>query len=114
VEKYLKREMKKTIKKVLEDWAEDTKSEIVNKIISKGAVDTGRLRDSIGFEVKEESDTYKVYFEMVDYGKFVDEGTIYIRPREFFNKVIEENVNNLEDELEDDIVKYIEKKLTRK
>jgi hypothetical protein len=51
---------------------------------------------------------------MVDYGKFVDEGTIYIRPREFFNKVIEENVNNLEDELEDDIVKYIEKKLTRK
>lgn len=106
--------MKKVIKKVMEDWAENTVDDIVNKIVKEGAVDTGQLRDSIDYDIRENNDKITISFEMVEYGKFVDEGTKYIRPREFFNKVIEKNANDLEDELEDDIVKYIEKKLTRK
>jgi len=106
--------MKKILKNILIDWAEKTKDDIVDKIIKEGAVDTGQLRDSIDYDIKEKSGLYSVKFEMVEYGQFVDEGTKYIRPREFFNKVIERNEEDLINDIEDDLGDFIEKELTKK
>ena len=106
--------MKKILKDILIDWAEKTKDDIVDKIIKEGAVDTGQLRDSIDYEIKEKTDIYSVKFEMVEYGIFVDEGTKYIRPREFFNKIIEKNEKDLINEIEEDLGDFIEKELTKK
>jgi len=45
---------------------------------------------------------------MVDYGKFVDEGTKYITPREFFLKVIEKEADRyLEDFIGDALEEQI-------
>lgn len=99
------------VSKTLRKFAIDTKREIENDIVRKNVIDTGRLLRNIKY--------YQVgnfiQFSMVDYGKFVDEGTrnadgtVRIRPRKFFNEVID----NMSDELEDYLFPDIELEIDR-
>jgi len=95
---------------ILDKFGRDTVDKIVDKINSVGAVRTGALRDSIDFRVNERGGEYTIEFEMIDYGKYVDEGTRYIEPREFFVKVIEEEAERY---LESIIEKELEEKISR-
>lgn len=95
---------------VLDRFGRDTVDKIVDKINAVGAVRTGMLRDSIDFKVEYRDGEYSINFEMVDYGKFVDEGTRYIEPREFFVKVIEDEAERF---LESIVEKEIEEQVAR-
>lgn len=76
---------------------EETRDIIVADIERQHLIKTGTLRDSIDFNIQGN----ELHFTMVDYGKFLDEGTIYISPREFFTKHIEEQLEKYHDELEE-------------
>jgi len=101
----------KEIRAFLKDWANNTKRKIKNRILAVDAIDTGRLLDSIDWNMDFDGDEAKITFEMVEYGKFVDEGTVYISPRKFFNDIIEKETDVLEDILEEEIILAIEKRL---
>jgi len=87
--------------KFLKGFGEGTKKEIIKKIIKVGAIRTGNLKNSIAYNVKKSGGSYVIEFSMIDYGNYVDEGTKYIEPREFFNQVIEDYIDKVFDEVMD-------------
>jgi len=101
----------KEIEKLLIKFGEDTVNEIISEIIRKDVIKTGALKNSIDYELIETSDGLEIRFKMLEYGKFVDEGTIYIKPREFFQKVIERESQRMLEDLEDEIEKEFYKSL---
>lgn len=100
-----------TIEKLLNRFGQDTVDEIISEIIRKDVIKTGALKNSIDYELIETGNGLEIRFKMLDYGKFVDEGTIYIRPREFFQKVIERAALRMSEDLEDEIEKEFYKSL---
>jgi hypothetical protein len=101
----------KDLQKLLNDFGRDTVDDIVSEIVRKNVIKTGALKNSIDYDIFNEGDDLVIRFEMIEYGKFVDEGTIYITPREFFNKVIERNYIRLGESLEDEIAEEFYKAL---
>lgn len=102
-----KLDLKKSIKK----FAEDTKQKIKDEIVRTDTIDTGDLLRSIDYY---QAGNF-VQFSMLDYGKYTDQGTRYIQPpREFFNKVIEDNSNDFESYIEDELLLEIEKMLIKR
>jgi hypothetical protein len=94
--------MKFNMDKFLKGFGEGTKKEIIKKIIKVGAIRTGNLKNSIAYNVKKTGSDYVIEFSMIDYGHYVDEGSRYIiEPREFFNKVIEDHIDKVFDEVMD-------------
>lgn len=98
-------------RKIAVSFAKETKDRIRRKIYDVDAIKTGDLLRSIDYKLKMNGEDFEVDFFMIDYGVFVDEGTKYIRPREFFVKVIEQETNNFEKDLEDEIEKEIYKSI---
>lgn len=96
-------------KKVLKKFGKRTKKDIVDKIESEGLVKTGKLKRSIDFKIDDDNIT----FEMVDYGKFLDEGTKHIDAYNFFEDIIQQNSEEIEDDIRDAIQERIEKMLTK-
>lgn len=94
--------MKFNIERFLKGFGEQTKKKIVQKIIRVGAIRTGNLKKSIAYNIVKKGDSYEIEFSMIDYGIYVDEGTKYIKPREFFVKVIEEYIEKVFDEVMDE------------
>lgn len=72
---------------------------IVSDIVDKGLVVTGALRDSVRYELIENPGDIDITFRMIYYGDFLDKGTIYIDPYEFF----EVNIKNQLDKYSNDI-----------
>ncbi len=99
--------MKRKVKRRFETFGDLTKNAIEKKIKKTKTIDTGALLKSIDYKITKKG----VEFSMLDYGKFTDEGTKYIRPREFFNKVIEEET---EDNLPDILFNYFEAEIDKK
>lgn len=76
------------MEKLMNRIGAETVEIIVQDIESKGLVKTGTLRDSIAYALKPDPEI-GISFNMVYYGNFLDLGTIYIEPREFFRVNIE-------------------------
>lgn len=98
-------------RKIAVKFSKETKDRIKRKIADVEAIRTGDLLRSIDYELKMNGEDFEVDFFMIDYGKFVDEGTKYIRPREFFVKVIEQETRSFEKDLEDEIEAEIYKSI---
>lgn len=105
--------MKFDIKRFLEGFGKETQKKIVQKIIKVGAVKTGNLKKSIAYNIIKKGDSYEIEFSMIDYGQYVDEGTEYIKPREFFVKVIEQYIEKVFDEVMDEAIEQELEKIFR-
>jgi hypothetical protein len=103
--------MSKDLEKLLNDFGRRTVDAIVSDIVRKNVIKTGALKNSIDYDIFSDSEGVKIQFKMIEYGKYVDEGTIYIEPREFFNKVIEKQTELFSRDLEDEIEKEFYKSL---
>lgn len=102
--------MRFDMKNFLSDFGLLTKKKIVDKIIQVNAIRTGDLKRSISYNVNKKGDSYEIEFSMIDYGQYVDQGTKYIEPREFFVKIIEETISKAFDEVMDEALeKELEK-----
>lgn len=77
------------LKSTLHLFGRDTVEVIKKDIRYKKAIDTGRLLGSITYQVFDKGNGFEIDFFMVDYGKYVDEGTRYIKAREFFIRNID-------------------------
>jgi len=77
------------LKATLHLFGRDTVEVIKKDIRYKKAIDTGRLLGSITYQVSNRGNGFQIDFFMVDYGKYVDEGTRYIKAREFFIRNID-------------------------
>jgi len=77
------------LKATLHLFGRDTVEVIKKDIRYKKAIDTGRLLGSITYQVSNRGNGFQIDFFMVDYGKYVDEGTIYIKAREFYKRNIQ-------------------------
>lgn len=100
--------MKRRLERRLENFGVNTKDKIKKKIKKTKTIDTGALLRSVDFKITKKG----IEFSMLDYGKFTDEGTRYIQPpREFFNKVIEEEID---EELGDVFFEYFEAEIDKK
>lgn len=98
------------VNKSLRNWAFITTNKIRERIIFTDTIDTGDLLASIKYI---QSGNF-VRFTMLDYGKYTDEPNPRVKkrprpPRNFFNKVIEDMGNELEDYLLGDVELEIEK-----
>jgi hypothetical protein len=103
--------MSRDLEKLLDEFGRETVDDIVNDIVRKDVIKTGALKNSIDYDIFNDGDTIRIQFKMIEYGKYVDEGTRYIEPREFFNKVIERKTNEFSKDLEDEIEKEFYKSL---
>ena len=72
---------------------------IKSEIESQGLVVTGALRDSIDYELIEYPDTVDVSFRMIYYGEFLDKGTIYIDPHDFFQVNIQKQLDKYSNQI---------------
>jgi hypothetical protein len=77
------------LKSTLHLFGRDTIEVIKKDIRYKKAIDTGRLLGSITYQIYDGRNGLQIDFFMVDYGKYVDEGTRYIKAREFFKRNID-------------------------
>lgn len=93
----------------VKDFADDTTRKVLDKIIEVDAIDTGRLFESVDARIGGAARSYTLNMNMVEYGKFVDEGTIKITPREFFKNIILEQANSFRKYIKDkgDIRSYV-------
>jgi hypothetical protein len=87
------------LKSILHQFGRETVGVIKKDIRYKKAIDTGKLLGSITYQIYDGRDGLKVDFFMIDYGKYVDEGTIYIKAREFFKRNIELQYKKWEDKI---------------
>jgi hypothetical protein len=78
------------------EFSDLIKSEIENRIIQEEAIDTGLMLATVDYDLSGAANSYNLTFHIQDYGKFVDEGTIYITPREFYKKTIITMANRFE------------------
>jgi len=89
------------LKSTLHLFGRDTVEVIKKDIRYKKAIDTGRLLGSITYQVFDKGNGFEIDFFMVDYGKYVDEGTKYIKAREFFIRNIELQYKKWENKIAD-------------
>jgi len=109
------------ISKSLDNWARNVVEKIRNRIVATDTIDSGELLRSIEYKrpaYSGNSKTWFVDFEMLDYGRYTDESNPRVKkspkpPRNFFNKVIEDETDKLLDEIEDEIYLDIFKKLKK-
>jgi len=111
------------VRKGLRRWGADTKRKIEQRIKETDTIDTGALLRSIEYtqpKYSGGSGEWYVDFSMLDYGKYLDNQANPrvkkqpVPPRHFFEKVIDDNADNLEDYLYEEIYLEIEKKLQPK
>jgi hypothetical protein len=79
----------KNLKSTMHQFGRETVEVIKRDIKYKDAIRTGKLLGSITYQLYERSGNIEIDFFMVDYGKYVDEGTQYIKARRFFKDNIE-------------------------
>lgn len=103
--------MTKDLENLINEFGSDTVDAIVNEIIKKDVIKTGALKASIDYDIIRNDDDITIQFKMLNYGKFVDEGTVYIKAREFFQKVIEKQTQRFSKDLEDEIADEFYKSL---
>lgn len=103
--------MTREMERLLNDFGRDTVDAIVAEIIKKDVIKTGALKNSIDYNIFNDGEDIRIEFKMLEYGKFVDEGTRYIKAREFFLKVIEKQTEIFSRDLEDEIEKEFYKSL---
>jgi hypothetical protein len=77
------------LKSTLHKYGRETVDIIKKDIRYKKAIDTGRLLGSITYQIYDKGNGFEIDFFMIDYGKYVDEGTKYIKAREFFIRNID-------------------------
>lgn len=79
----------KNLKSTMHQFGRETVEVIKRDIKYKDAIRTGKLLGSITYQLYERSGNIEIDFFMIDYGKYVDEGTRYIKARRFFKDNIE-------------------------
>jgi len=89
------------LKKVLNDYGNDTVKVIKEDIRFKKLIRTGTLLGSITFKLVKKNDGFGVEFFMVEYGKFVDQGTVYIKAQKFFKDNIKKQYSKWEQRIND-------------
>ncbi len=95
----------------MHEFGRDTVQVIKKDIRYKNAIKTGKLLGSIDYQLYERNGKIEVDFFMVDYGKYVDEGTKYIKARKFFNDNINKQYKKWEDDISDAYSKDIDEEL---
>jgi hypothetical protein len=93
------------LKRTMHQFGRETVDLIKRDIRYKDAIRTGKLLGSITYQLYERSGNIEVDFFMIDYGKYVDEGTIYIKARRFFKQNIEDQYKKWQDEFADALSK---------
>lgn len=93
------------LKRTMHQFGRETVDVIKKDIQYKNAIRTGKLLGSITYQLYERSGTIEIDFFMVDYGKYVDEGTIYIKARRFFKDNIEKQYTKWQDDFADALSK---------
>lgn len=90
----------------------ETVNIIEQDIVGQGLVKTGKLKKSIKYDVVRSGDSYSIVFEQIYYGYFLDQGTRQISARDFFQKHIDQQLDEyafeigeayLEDKLDDEL-----------
>jgi hypothetical protein len=89
----------------MHEFGRDTVGVIKNDIRYKKLIDTGKLLGSITYQLYDRGNGFEVDFFMIDYGKYVDEGTRYIKARRFFNYNIEKQYEKWEQNILDALAK---------
>ena len=69
---------------VLKKFGDEVVEAVKRDIQSKKLIKTGDLYKSISYTISGQS----IDFEMIYYGKYLDQGTKYIYPRNFFKPII--------------------------
>jgi hypothetical protein len=95
----------KNLKRALEKFGKETTQLIRRDIRYKKLVKTGKLVGSIDFKIITRNDRYEIEFIMVEYGKFLDEGTRYIKAQRFFKDNIDKQLEKYETEFLDAMAK---------
>jgi hypothetical protein len=93
------------LRREMDRFGRETVEIIKRDIRYKNAIQTGRLLGSISYKLYERNDTIEIDFFMIDYGKYVDEGTRYIKARNFFK----ENINQQYEKWKDDFAQALSK-----
>ena len=89
-------------KDLLEKIGNETVQLMKDEITRKNLIKTGDLKDSIKYKLVKNGGIYSLEFEEIYYGEYLDKGTRYIRPpREFFEKIIKEQLDKYEDDIAD-------------
>lgn len=73
---------------ILKKFGDEVVEAVKKDIQSKKLIKTGDLYKSISYHIDGES----IEFDMIYYGKYLDEGTKYIYPRNFFKPIIKEKL----------------------
>lgn len=68
--------------KFLKTYGNQVESEIETRLKNYGKYASGKLYDSIRYEIKETDEKFSLSFFMADYGKYVDKGT---KPSKYAN-----------------------------
>lgn len=87
------------LQQALIDYGQDTVDKIRQRIIDTETIDTGQLLNSINFTVTPNANSFVIDFSMMEYGRYTDEGTVYINARKFFADVIDDNFKLWEDRI---------------
>lgn len=103
-------ESTKTIMQILRKWSKSTLLDIENDVRNR-AFKTGRLWKSLDIKVQHRESKYTTSLKMVYYGQYVDEGTKYIKARNF-TKPFKEGAE-LIPEIEKDYAIFLEKFLAK-
>jgi len=80
----------------VKDFSEAVRDEIQSRIIAEDAIDTGLMFRTVDYDLNGGANKFNLTFHIQDYGKFVDEGTRYITPREFYKKTLIKMANRFE------------------
>ena len=87
------------LKTLLEKIGRETVQIIDAEIKGQNLIKTGALQKSVQYDVTESGTTYELKFSQIYYGEFLDKGTKYISPREFFDKNISKQMNKYADDI---------------
>jgi len=93
------------LKRTMHQFGRETVDLIKKDIRYKNAIRTGDLLGSITYQLYERNGSIEIDFFMIDYGKYVDEGTRYIKARHFFKQNIEDQYKKWQDEFADALSK---------
>jgi hypothetical protein len=95
----------------MHEFGRDTIDVIKKDIRYKNAIITGKLLGSITYQLYERNGDIQVDFFMIEYGKFVDEGTKYIKARSFFKDNINKQYKKWEKDISDAFLKDVDEEL---
>jgi hypothetical protein len=93
------------LKSTLNLFGKETVEVIKKDIRYKKLIETGKLLGSITYQVVSNSNGFEIDFFMIEYGKFVDEGTRYIKARGFFKDNIDKQYKKWEQNILDALAK---------